>query len=257
MPRSHDDSRRLPECMRCVFDHLAPGLPALPQLLLIRYGRHAHDPGCGIYPGQRSLSQNLRTSPATLRKARDWLVERRLIQRVPRVGPHGADLLRLGPCDHCRQRDSMQLRCEVCQRANLLHAETEWWAAQRDSMQSQKPLLQVVPVGTPVTPGSGPGAHSPNGDGRAGTGAGSRTPSGGRRQTADAACKPSDQAKQATDGAVVPLMARPSDVGARRGAARTKSREHLGDATGDPVLHPGRLFESEPEAKRDPARWAR
>jgi hypothetical protein len=85
--------------MRCVLDHLAPGLPPLPQALLIRYGRHAHDAGCGIYPGLRLLSRELRTSPVTLRQARDWLQERRHIERLPRSGPHGTDLLRLGPCD--------------------------------------------------------------------------------------------------------------------------------------------------------------
>jgi hypothetical protein len=236
-------SRRLPECMRCVLDHLAPGLPPLPQALLIRYGRHAHDPGCGIYPGLRSLSRDLRTSPATLRKARDWLVERRRIQRLPRAGPHGADLLRLGPCDHCCQRDCMESRCEVCQRVNLQHAESEWWAAQRDSMQSQKPLLQVVPIGTPVSRGSGPAAASPNGDGRAGA---SRRPPdtpSGRRQAADAASNPSNQAREARAGAVLPFKAdRP--LPPDHGEPSTPLYVPAPSATtGGPVLHPGRVAE--------------
>ena len=255
MPQSRDGGRRLPECMRCVLDHLAPGLPALPQLLLIHYGRHAHDPGCGIYPGQRSLSQALRTSPATLRKARDWLVERRLIQRLARVGPHGADLLRLGPCDDCRQRDSMQLRCERCQRANLLHAETDWWAAQRDSMQSQKPLLQVVPTGTPVSRGRRPAAASPNGDGRPGASRRHPDTPSGRRLAADAAFKPSHQAREATARAVLPFQA-PQPLPPDHGEPSTPLYAAAPSATtGDPVLHPGRLFEPEPE--HDPARWAR
>jgi hypothetical protein len=257
MPRSHDgdSGRRLPECMRCVLDHLAPGLPALPQLLLVRYGRHAHDPGCGIYPGLRSLSQDLRTSSATLRKVRDWLQARRRIQRLPRVGPHGADLLRLGPCDHCRQRDSMQLRCELCQRANLLHAETEWWAAQRDSMQSQKPLLQVVPIGTPVSRGGEPTDPAANGDGRAETGAGSRTPSGDRRQAADAVSNPSIPPKQAKAGNIFPFKADPPAPSDHAEPAAPHYAAAPSAATGGPVLHPGRLFEPEPE--QDPARWAR
>jgi hypothetical protein len=241
--------------MRCVLDHLAPGLPPLPQALLIRYARHAHDPGCGIYPGLRSLSQALRTSPVTLRKARDWLQQRRLIQRLPRAGPYGADLLRLGPCEDCRQRDSMQSRCERCQRDNLQHAEPEWWAAQRDSMQSQKPLLQVVPTGTPVSRGREPAAASPNGDGRAGA---SRRPPdtpSGRRPAADAAFNPSNQAREAAAGAVLPFKADrplPSDHGEPSTPLYAAAPSA---ATGGPVLHPGRLFEAEPE--HDPARWAR
>ena len=133
-----DGKPRLPDCMLCVLDHLAAGLAPGPRALLILYGRHAHDGGCGIYPGLRSLSAELRTSPVTLREWRDELQDRRLIERLPRKGPHGADLIRLGRCDAHRQRDSMQSRCERCQRDNLQHAEPEWWAAQRDYMQSRK-----------------------------------------------------------------------------------------------------------------------
>jgi hypothetical protein len=132
---------RLPACMLCVLDHLGSGLPPGPRALLILYGRHAHDAGCGSYPGLRSLSEQLHTSPVTLREWRDWLQDRRLIERLPRKAPHGGDLVRLGPCpdDACRrQRDRMQSRCERCQRDSLQHAEPEWWATQRDYMQSRK-----------------------------------------------------------------------------------------------------------------------
>jgi hypothetical protein len=139
VPGGRDGGRpRLPACMLCVLDHLASGLPPGPRALLTLYGRHAHDAGCGIYPGLRSLSRELRASPVTLREWRDELQDRRLVERLPRKGPHGADLLRLGPCPACPQRDSMQSRCRACQRDSLQHAETEWWAAQRDSMQSRK-----------------------------------------------------------------------------------------------------------------------
>src|SRR5215216_6179342 len=88
--------RRLPTCMLCVHDHLTPGLPPGPQALLARYARHAHDAGCGSYPGLRRLSHDLRASHDTLQKWRDelWL-ERRLIDRLPRVAPKGGDLIRL------------------------------------------------------------------------------------------------------------------------------------------------------------------
>jgi hypothetical protein len=142
-----DGKPRLPDCMLCVLDHLAAGLAPGPRALLICYGRHAHDAGCGIYPGLRSLSAELRTSPVTLREWRDELQKQRLIERLPRKGPHGADLIRLGRCDACRQRDSMQSRCRACQRDSLQHAETEWWTAQRDYMESQKRReLQAVPA---------------------------------------------------------------------------------------------------------------
>jgi hypothetical protein len=148
--------------MLCVLDHLAPGLPVGPQALLIRYGRHAHDAGCGIYPGLVLLKQELRASTDTLRKWRDELQDRRLIERLPRVGPRGADLLRLGRCDYCRQRTAMQVRCPACQRTGLLHAETEWWAAQRTCMAVQKVLeVQVEPAATPdlLDGQAAPGAH--------------------------------------------------------------------------------------------------
>jgi hypothetical protein len=148
---------RLPmPAMLCVLDHLSPGLPVGPQLLLDRYGRRAHDPGCGIWPGLRFLSRETRTSPVTLRQWRDYLQDLHRIERLPRKGPHGADLTRLGPCpdDACRrQRDRMQSRCEDCQRDNLQHAETQWWQAQRDYMQSRKREIQGEPWETPVARG--------------------------------------------------------------------------------------------------------
>jgi hypothetical protein len=253
IPEKPDSRRRLPECMRCVLDHLAPGLAPGPQALLIRYARHAHDPGCGITVGQRRLSRELRASPVTLRGWREELQDRGLIQRLPRAGPKGTDLVRIGPCDDCRQRDSMQLRCERCQRVNLQHAEPEWWAAQRDSMQSQKPVLQVVPTGTPVSRGGGPAAASPNGDGARGAPP-PRAPQG-RRPAADAAFKPSNQAREATGGAVLLFKADrplPPDHG------EPSTPRHVlapSAATGDAFSNPGRLFES--EAEQDPAWWAR
>jgi hypothetical protein len=278
VPGKRDSRRRLPDCMGCVLDHMAPGLPPLPHALLIRYARYAHDAGCGIWPGLRLLSRELRVSPVTLRKARDWLQARGLIQRLPRAGPHGTDLIRLGTCDDCRQRDSMQSRCTACQRANLQHAETAWWDAQRDSMQSQKPVVKGEPIENPVSSrrrppaaspnGDGrnhpavsgqhtlahtaklnPGAseHPPNGHGRAGTDAGSRTPSSARQQAAEPPFQPSparkepkpqQPARQATAGAIIPFKARSSDAGARAGAARTGSKHPPGAATRETFSHP-------------------
>lgn len=236
--------RRLPTCMLCVLDHLAPGLPPGPQALLIRYARYAHDVGCGSYPGLRGLSHDLRTSHDTLQKWRDelWL-ERRLIDRLPRVAPKGGDLIRLR-CKQC-QRAPMQARCIECQRANLQHAESEWSdALQRARMQAQKRrALQAMRAATPVRTRRRPATPSPIGDGRTGTDAGSRTPSGARRQAAELAFNPSipgTTAKQAAAGTIVPFQARPAVVGARAGAARTGSRQPPGASTGDPVLHPGR-----------------
>jgi hypothetical protein len=258
--------RRLPECMRCVLDHLAAGLPPGPRSLLSLYGRHAHDGGCGIYPGLRALSKELHTSPVTLRAWRDELVARGLLQRLPRKGPHGADLFRLGPCDHC-QRDSIQLRCADCQRDNLQHAETEWWAAQRDSMQSQKAVVQGEPTGTPVSSRRRPAAGSPNDhahlcEGRSapsrslGSEASASEAAYSRRRastTASIAGHQGTTAAQATAGAVIPFQARSADAGAPGGAVRTQSRDPPGDTTGDPCTHPsdGRLFEMEPARTRE------
>jgi hypothetical protein len=153
---------RLPmPAMLCVIRHLAPGLPPGPYALLVTLASYGHDAGCGIHPGQRRLAGDLRSSPVSIRQYRDELLALRLLERLPRAGPHGVDLYRLRLCDAC-QRDSMQSRCEVCQRANLQHAETVWWSAQRDSMQSQKNSLQVEPTEHPVDPGAS--APSPNGE---------------------------------------------------------------------------------------------
>jgi hypothetical protein len=276
VPNKRDSRPRLPECMFCVHDHLAPGLPAGPPALLTRYARHAHDAGCGIWPGLRLLSRELRASPVTVRQWRDWLQERRLIQRLPRAGPHGTDLLRLGTCDDCRQRDSMQSRCERCQRDNLQHAEVEWWAAQRDFMESQKrKRRQVVLAAAATSAGSRPAAASPNGDGRHAGSAGSaawptgKQPSGTLRTlrasattrstttrvtlTAAPAAEDRQQHNHATAAhgrRLRSLPGRSSDAGARAGATRTRSREPPGAPTGDPVRSPGdgRLFEYEPAA---------
>jgi hypothetical protein len=106
--------RRLPDCMLCVLDHLAPGLPPGEQALLIRLARHAHHAGCGIYPGQRGLADDLGTTRDTLRVLRDRLLERRLLDRLPRVGPHGADLYRLRLCPDCQRTTRVvQKRREV------------------------------------------------------------------------------------------------------------------------------------------------
>jgi hypothetical protein len=126
--------------MLCVLDHLSAGLPPGPRSLLVLYGRHGHDAGCGIWLGMRTLKVELCSSHDTIRAWRDELQACRLIERLPRKGKHGADLLRLGRCDDCPQRASMQARCRACQRAGLQHAETEWWAAQRTWMQAQKGL---------------------------------------------------------------------------------------------------------------------
>jgi hypothetical protein len=238
VPNKRDSRPRLPECMFCVHDHLAPGLPAGPPALLTRYARHAHDAGCGIWPGLRLLSRELRASPVTVRQWRDWLQERRLIQRLPRAGPHGTDLLRLGTCDDCRQRDSMQSRCDRCQHDNLQHAEIEWWAAQRDFMQSQKTVVQGEPTGTSVIPDRRPPTASPDGDGR--PGAPRRPPDtpSSRRQAADPLSSQQQPAQQATAGAVLPFQARPPTAGTRRGAARTRSRDAPGAPTGEPFSNP-------------------
>jgi hypothetical protein len=141
--------QRLPDCMVCVLDHLAPGLPPGEQAMLIRMARYAHNAGCGMYPGQRRLARELAASEHTLRYWRDNLIGRRLLDRLPRVGPRGADLYRLRLCPDC-QRGCMEPRCGQCQRGNLQHAESEWWAAQRGSMQPQKKLgLQGEPAATP------------------------------------------------------------------------------------------------------------
>jgi hypothetical protein len=233
MPRSRNGNGRLPDCMLCVLDHLAPGLPPGPQALLIRYARHAHGAGCGSYPGLRGLSRDLRTSHDTLQKWRDDLfLERRLIDRLPRVAPCGGDLIRLR-CDQC-QRAPMQARCGQCQRANLQHTETEWSdALQRARTQAQKRrALQMVPAATPVIPDNRPADPSPNGDGRPEPSRRFRTPPAGRQQAADAlsTTKPSQEgkqqqpARQAPAGAIIPFQARSSDAGARAGATRTGSR---------------------------------
>jgi hypothetical protein len=239
-----DCSRRLPECMLCVLDHLAPGLPPGPQALLIRYGRHAHDGGCGIWPGLRSLSRELRASPVTLRQWRADLQARGLVHRLPRAGPHGADLLRLGPCEHCPQRDSMQSRCERCQRDSLQHAETEWWAAQRDCMQSQKILnLQEATAAALACAGSPPAAASPNGATRHSGSAGPSSRPADRRQSK----------QKATTSFLPGPAASPTDD-------REPTAPHHVAApaasTGDPVLHPGdgQLFETNGSHYRDPRR---
>jgi hypothetical protein len=147
LPRA--TQRRLPDCMICVLDHLAPGLPPGEQALLIRMARHAHDAGCGIYPGQRGLGEALGASRPTLRKLRDRLLERGLLERLPRKAPHGADLYRLRLCLDC-QRATRVARCGQCQRANLLTAETAWWAAQRATRVAQKSKeVQGEPAATP------------------------------------------------------------------------------------------------------------
>jgi hypothetical protein len=162
LPRGRDGKPRLPACMLCVVDHLASGLTVGPRALLIVYGRHAHDGGCGIWLGQRSLKQELQASHDTIRVWRDDLLDRELIERLPRRGPHGADLLRLGPCDRCgrHQRASIQARCGKCQRAGLQHAEDEWGEAQRAYMEARKRReLQGVPARTtrqPRTRAAGP-----------------------------------------------------------------------------------------------------
>jgi hypothetical protein len=242
----HDSSRRLPACMLCVLDHLAPGLPPGPQALLIRYGRHAHDGGCGMYPGLRSLSRDLRASPVTLRRWRADLQARGLVHRLPRAGPRGADLLRLGPCDHCPQRDCMQSRCERCQRDSLQHAESEWWAAQRDSMQSQKGLrLQRVPAATPATPASWPAAASPNGH-RPGDVPSSPDPS-------RVSLRSTDGGKQTEGDHFPPFQAEAPLVRAQVGAARPESPQEPGAPTGETVSNPGdgRLFGIEPVRRRE------
>jgi hypothetical protein len=165
----HDrrDKRRLPDCMLCVLDHLTRGLPPGPRSLLVCYARHAHDAGCGIYPSLRRLGPELRTSPVTLRQWRTDLQDRGLIERLPRAAPRGADLLRLGPCpEACSQRDSMQARCKTCECDNLKRAESVWWAAQRDYMQSRKSReLQAVPAGTTRGTDEAAAVRSPEGDG--------------------------------------------------------------------------------------------
>jgi hypothetical protein len=263
VPDRRDSRRRLPQVVLCVLDHLAPGLPPGPQLLLIRYARHAHDAGCGIYVGLRSLKSTMASSTDSLRTYRDWLQERRLIERLPRAGPRGADLIRLGPCERCIQRTAMQVRCQACQRTGLQHAESEWWAAQRTAMQVQKPLVTGVPTGNPVSSRSRPAAASPNGhapsppvsatatatspQGGEGRSAPSRS-LGSSAPAADASSNPNNQAREAPAGNIIPFQARPSDAGNRRGATRTQSREPPGDTTGDPVPHPddGRRFDSKP-----------
>jgi hypothetical protein len=261
-PDKRQPLSRLPACMLCVLDHLAAGLPPGPRSLLIVYGRHAHDGGCGIWPGLRSLSRELRTSPVTLRQWRDWLQDRHLIERLPRKGPHGTDLLRLGPCDHCqRQRDSMQSRCEACQRDSLQHAEPEWWAVQRDCMESRKPVLQVVPTATPVIPGSRTAVASSNGAPRHSGSAGSavrptdRQAAGTLRTERASATtrstttgvvltvaradddKQRNPEQQRTAGALAPFKADSHD-GATVSAQAPQSREPPGAPTGDPVSSP-------------------
>ena len=233
------DGGRLPASMLCVLDHLAAGLPPGPRSLLILYGRHGHDGGCGIWPGLRALSRELRTSPVTLRDWRNDLQDAHLIERLPRKAPHGTDLLRLGPCEDCQpQRDSMRSRCRDCQRDSLQHAETEWWAAQRDYMQSRKKRreLQGVPAASPVGADHRPPAASPDGDGSqrpptedsrtpAPPGSGGRSrpaprnPPTARRQAAESAFNPTipgTTAKQPAAGIIIAFKAgspSPSDRG--------------------------------------------
>jgi hypothetical protein len=213
-----------------------PGLPPGPQALLIRYARHAHDAGCGSYPGLRGLKRDLRTSHDTLQKWRDDLfLERRLIDRLSRVAPRGGDLIRLR-CDQC-QRAPMQARCGQCQRANLQHTETEWSdALQRARMQAQKRrALQAVPAATPVSTRSRPAAASPNGQ-RPGDGPPSPDPSRVVSKLPTRYPTPHQEGSTASH----PVRSQPAlvTVAAPGGAARTTSRDPPGASTGETFSHP-------------------
>jgi hypothetical protein len=244
---------RLPmPAMLCVIRHLAPGLPPGPYALLVTLASYGHDAGCGIHPGQRRLAGDLRSSPVSIRQYRDELLALRLLERLPRAGPHGIDLYRLRLCDAC-QRDSMQSRCEVCQRANLQHAETVWWSAQRDSMQSQKNSLQVEPTEHPVDPGAS--APSPNGE-RPAPGTSPRHPSApsgpwpirpvGRRRTTDQQPHPyptalrRDPVAGPHQHAAHPPFQADLPHTATVGAGEPQSRDSTGAATGDPFSNPRR-----------------
>jgi hypothetical protein len=259
MPRSHDSGRQPwnERVVRCVVNHLIPTMKpyaghATDKLVLIFMARHAHPGGCGITVTRDTLAGWLGCEERTVSVALARLRSNGYLVIDGREA-HGGYRHRIILCQRCRV-DTAKWPCQRCPPPPAAATPSRPSAVSSGHPNRE---LQGEPTATPVIPDRGRGSASSDGDGRTGPDARSRTPFGGRRQAADAAFKPSNQAREATAGAVIPFKARPSDAGAQGGAARTGSRMSSGASTGNPVSNPsdGRLFE--PEANHDPARWAR
>ena len=245
MPRGSDDKRggkRPPwndRVVHCVVNHLIPTVKpyaghTTDKLVLIFTARHAHPAGCGITVTRDTLADWLGCQDRTVSVALARLRANGLMVIDGREA-HGGYRHRIMLCQRCRA-DTAAALCQRCPAPPTAAAPSRPSAV--SSRHPNNKELQGEPSGTPVSTRSRPATHSPNGDGRAGTDAGSRTPSGARQQAAEPVFQPSLARKEATAGAVIPFPARSSDAGARVGAACTGSRHPPGAPTGETFSHP-------------------
>jgi hypothetical protein len=225
--------------VRCVVNHLIPHMKpyaghATDKLVLIFAARHAHPAGCGITVTRETLAawlfcegRTVSVSLARLRRNGYMVIDGR--------EPHGGYRHRIILCQRCR----VDTAAAPCQRCPTPPAATVPSRPSAVSSRHPNRELQGEPSATPVRTRSRSAVRSPDGERREGRSAPLRSP-GSEANASEHAFKPSNQAREATAGAVIPFKARPAEVGAQGGAAPTQSWDPPGATTGGAVLHPGR-----------------
>jgi hypothetical protein len=236
--------------MRCVVNHLIPEMKpyaghTTDKLVLIVAARHAHPGGCGITVTRETLAKWLRCEGRTVSVSLARLRSNGLMVIDGRE-PHGGYRHRIVLCQRCRldtaaapcQRCRLDTAAAPCQRCPTPPADTVSAKPSAVSSRHTNREVQVVPTGTPVNPGNRqpPGTNHRWAGGRS---APPGTPLGSEADASESACKPSNQAREATGGTLLPFPARSSGGGTRVGAIRTGSRYPPGASTGNPFSNPG------------------
>jgi hypothetical protein len=254
------DAKREPwngRAVRCVVNHLIPDMKPYPghatdKLVLVNMARHAHGAGCGITVGKYAQADHLgcsdrRVWDAVKRLRRDGRIER----TAQRTAERGSDTYRIALCQRCR----VNTAAVPCQRCSPPPAATARPEPPAVSQRHPNRELQGEPSGTPVRSRRRAAVRSPNGDGGERALHPSRALPGSEADASEDAFKPSNKAREAPADNILPFKAdRPPPLD--HGEPSTPLYAAAPSAaTGGPVLHPGRLFKSEPE--QDPARWAR
>ena len=265
------------QALRCVLEHLSVRvddqsqrvavIAGNDQLVLIRLADRAHEDGGGIVVGRRPRAKDAGLSDRTVKDALARLCQAGVLEREPGRGPRGVYRHHIPLCELCR--------ADHADRSSSYSGDGQRDRSSGYSSRTSDRSNSRMPTGVVATPKpyrtlpgprelaqlqaanrreqSAPRDLTPPGSG--GRSAPPGTPLGSEADASEAAFKPSNQAREATAGAVLPFQA-PQPLPSDHGEPSTPLYVAApSGATGGPVLHPGRLFESEPE--QDPARWAR
>lgn len=208
-------------------NHLIPEMKpyaghATDKLVLIFAARHAHPAGCGITVTRDTLAGWLGCEERTVSVSLGRL-RRNGYMVIDGREAHGGYRHRIILCQRCRV-DTAEAPCQRCPTPPAAAPPSRPSAV---SSRHPNRELQVVPEGTPLSGRSRPAASSPKGDGRteanhrnattpviwphralgAGPVPAPWNPPTARRQAAECAFKPSNQAREARASAILPFKA--------------------------------------------------